>query len=39
MASETDLFYLVLLILFTLIVHLVLSFNDTPRRRGNRKRP
>ena len=40
MATETDLFYLVLLIVFTLIVHLVLSFhNGTTRRRSNRKRP
>jgi hypothetical protein len=29
MATETDLFYLVLLILFTLLVHLVLSKKGT----------
>lgn len=31
MASETELFYLVLLIILTLIIHLVLSRRDHPR--------
>jgi hypothetical protein len=33
MATETDLLYLVLLILFTLLVHLILSIKGTTRRR------
>jgi hypothetical protein len=37
MATETDLLYLVILILLTLIVHLLLSFK-APRRRERRKR-
>lgn len=35
MATETDLFYLVLLIVFTLIVHIVLSHKG-PRRHSRR---
>jgi hypothetical protein len=37
MATETDLLYLVLLILLTVVVHLVLSAKGTrPPRRGKR---
>ena len=34
MATETDLFYLVLLIVFTLILHLVLSKKGPRRHNG-----
>lgn len=37
MATETDLLYLVLLILFTLVVHLILSIKGT-RPTNSRKR-
>jgi len=37
MATETDLFYLILLILFTLVVHVILSKKGPHRGNGNPK--
>jgi hypothetical protein len=37
MASETDLFYLVLLILLTLVIHLILSMKGTRRPNGRKR--
>jgi hypothetical protein len=37
MAAETELFYLVLLVVLTLIIHLILKAGDSPRNRKSHR--